>query len=115
MIPFTLKEIAEATGGRLAAADPDAVVTGVAVDSRVVCPGDLFVALPGSRTDGSLFAAAAAEAGAAATLAQEGTVFAGPRVEVGDRLGALAALGTAVRDRSGAAPPSVAARRAGTW
>jgi len=102
VIPMTLKEIAEATGGRLADADPDAVVAGVAVDSRAVQPGELFVALPGSRTDGSLFAAAAAEAGAAATLAQEGTVFAGPRVEVADPLAALAALGTAVRDRSAA-------------
>ncbi|HEV2921491.1 MAG TPA: Mur ligase family protein, partial [Actinomycetota bacterium] len=102
MIPFTLKEIAEATGGRLVDADPDAVVTGVQVDSRKVRVGELFVALPGSRTDGSLFAAAAAQAGAAATLAQEGTVFAGPRVEVADPLAALAALGTAVRDRSAA-------------
>ena len=100
MIPFTMKEIAEVTGGRLADADPDAVVTGVAVDSRVVRPGELFVALPGSRTDGSLFAAAAAEAGAAATLAEEGTVFAGSRVEVADPLAALAAVGTAVRERS---------------
>ena len=97
-----LKEVAEVTGGRLAGADPDAVVTGVQVDSRQVAAGELFVALPGSRTDGSLFAAAAAEAGAAATLAQEGTVFAGPRVEVADPLAALAALGTAVRDRSAA-------------
>ncbi|HEX3213376.1 MAG TPA: Mur ligase family protein, partial [Actinomycetota bacterium] len=102
MIPLTLQEIAEATGGRLAGADPDAVVTGVQVDSRQVRSGELFVALPGSRTDGSLFAAAAAEAGAAATLAQEGTVFTGPRVEVADPLAALAALGTAVRERSAA-------------
>jgi UDP-N-acetylmuramoyl-tripeptide--D-alanyl-D-alanine ligase len=103
VIPFTLKEVTEATGGRLVAADPDAVVAGVQVDSRTVRAGELFVALPGSRTDGSLFAAAAAEAGAAATLAQEGTVFAGARVEVADPLAALAALGTAVRDRSAAA------------
>ncbi|HET9560180.1 MAG TPA: Mur ligase domain-containing protein, partial [Actinomycetota bacterium] len=67
MIPLTLEEIAEVTGGRLAGADADAVVTGVRVDSRLVRAGELFVALPGSRTDGSLFAAAAAEAGAAAT------------------------------------------------
>jgi UDP-N-acetylmuramoyl-tripeptide--D-alanyl-D-alanine ligase len=107
VIPFTLKEVAEVTGGRLVEADPDAVVAGVQVDSRKVVAGELFVALPGSRTDGSLFAAAAAEAGAAATLAQEGTVFAGSRVEVPDPLAALAALGTAVRDRSGAAVVAV--------
>ena len=39
MIPLTLKEIAAATGGRLAGADPDAVVTGVQVDSRKVAAG----------------------------------------------------------------------------
>jgi UDP-N-acetylmuramoyl-tripeptide--D-alanyl-D-alanine ligase len=102
VIPFTLQELAAVTGGRLVDADPAATVTGVAVDSRTVRPGELFVALPGSRTDGSLFAAAAAQAGAAATLAAAGTVFAGPRVEVADPLAALAALGTAVRDRSAA-------------
>jgi UDP-N-acetylmuramoyl-tripeptide--D-alanyl-D-alanine ligase len=107
VIPIALKEIAEVTGGRLVEADPDDVVHGVQVDSRKVGAGELFVALPGSRTDGSLFAAAAARAGAAATLAQEGTVAAGPRVEVPDPLAALAALGTAVRDRSAAAVVAV--------
>jgi UDP-N-acetylmuramoyl-tripeptide--D-alanyl-D-alanine ligase len=107
VIPFTLKEIAGVTGGRLVEADPDAVVAGVQVDSRKVAAGELFVALPGSRADGGQFAAAAAEAGAAATLAQEGTVPAGPRVEVADPLAALAALGTAVRDRSTAAVVAV--------
>jgi UDP-N-acetylmuramoyl-tripeptide--D-alanyl-D-alanine ligase len=102
VIPFSLKEVAEVTGGSLVDADPDAVVTGAQVDSRQVRAGDLFVALPGGRTDGSLFAAAAASAGAAATLARAGAVFAGPRVEVADPLAALAALGTAVRDRSSA-------------
>jgi UDP-N-acetylmuramoyl-tripeptide--D-alanyl-D-alanine ligase len=103
VIPFTLGQVAEVSGGRLADADPHAAVLGVAVDSRSVRPGDLFVALPGSRTDGSLFATAAAKAGAVATLARAGTVFAGPRVEVADPLAALAALGTAVRERSAAA------------
>ncbi|HEV8425538.1 MAG TPA: UDP-N-acetylmuramoyl-tripeptide--D-alanyl-D-alanine ligase [Actinomycetes bacterium] len=102
MIPFTLDEIGGVTGGRLVDGDPTATVTGVAVDSREVRPGDLFVALPGSRTDGSLFAVAAAQAGAVATMAPAGMVFAGPRVEVADPLAALAALGTAVRDRSAA-------------
>ncbi|HEX8859570.1 MAG TPA: Mur ligase domain-containing protein, partial [Actinomycetes bacterium] len=64
MIPLTLAEAAGACGGRLLDADPDAVVTGAQVDSRQVRAGELFVALPGSRTDGSLFATAAAEAGA---------------------------------------------------
>jgi UDP-N-acetylmuramoyl-L-alanyl-D-glutamate--2,6-diaminopimelate ligase len=41
-------------------------VTGLAVDSRVVKPGDLFFALAGSRTDGARFIDAAIAAGAVA-------------------------------------------------
>ncbi|HEX8135615.1 MAG TPA: Mur ligase family protein, partial [Actinomycetes bacterium] len=102
MIPLTLREIAAIAGGRLLDGDPDATATGVAVDSRAVRPGDLFVALRGGRTDGSLFAAAALQAGAAATIAPPGAVVAGPRVEVADPLAALAAVGAAVRTRAGA-------------
>jgi len=49
--------------------DPKAeaiAVTGLAVDSRVVKPGDLFFALSGSRTDGARFVDAAIAAGAVA-------------------------------------------------
>ncbi|MDY6055567.1 UDP-N-acetylmuramoyl-L-alanyl-D-glutamate--2,6-diaminopimelate ligase [Micrococcus sp.] len=43
-------------------------VTGVALDSRVVGAGDLYLALPGARAHGAAFAAAALEAGAAGIL-----------------------------------------------
>lgn len=43
-------------------------VTGVSLDSRTTLPGDLYVALPGSTTHGSRFAAAAAERGAVVIL-----------------------------------------------
>ncbi|HMF07840.1 MAG TPA: UDP-N-acetylmuramoyl-tripeptide--D-alanyl-D-alanine ligase [Thermoanaerobaculia bacterium] len=53
-----------------AAPAEDAPLSGVAVDSRRVRPGDLFVAIPGARVDGHDFALQAAAAGARAVLAQ---------------------------------------------
>ncbi len=50
-------------------------ITGVTADSRLVAPGFLFAALPGTRTDGSRFIADAVARGAAAVLAPNGTVW----------------------------------------
>ncbi len=47
---------------------PDREIGGLALDSRKVRPGDLFAALPGSRTDGTAFVDAALAAGAVAVL-----------------------------------------------
>jgi UDP-N-acetylmuramoyl-tripeptide--D-alanyl-D-alanine ligase len=70
VIPLTLKEIAEATGGRLHNATGDEIVSGtVEFDSRKIGPGGLFVAVPGVRVDGHDFAATAVEKGAVAVLA----------------------------------------------
>jgi UDP-N-acetylmuramoyl-L-alanyl-D-glutamate--2,6-diaminopimelate ligase len=43
-------------------------VSGVSADSRTVRPGGVFVAVPGAKADGILFAAAAARAGALAVV-----------------------------------------------
>ena len=43
-------------------------VSGVAIDSRLVLPGDIFFALPGNRTSGHLFLKQAAQAGAVAAV-----------------------------------------------
>lgn len=52
--------------------DLDAVeVTGVALSSAAVEPGDLYVGVPGRNAHGARFAAAAAEAGAVAVLTDE--------------------------------------------
>jgi UDP-N-acetylmuramoyl-tripeptide--D-alanyl-D-alanine ligase len=70
MIPRTLGDIADVTGGRLHNADPTTLVTGtVEFDSRQVGPGGLFVALPGDRVDGHDFAERAVEQGAVGVLA----------------------------------------------
>jgi UDP-N-acetylmuramoyl-tripeptide--D-alanyl-D-alanine ligase len=76
-------------------------VTGVAIDSRAVRPGDLFVALPGERVDGHEFVAQAASAGAAAALVSRPAGAELPRLVVPDTLVALQRLARA--ERAGAA------------
>ncbi len=66
MEAMRLKALATELGGRCQG--DDARITGVAIDSRAVRPGDLFIALPGARVDGHEFVAEAARAGAAAAL-----------------------------------------------
>ena len=52
---LTADDLVRLTGGRLLARS-DRPIRGAAVDSRLVQPGQLFVALPGERTDGHAFA-----------------------------------------------------------
>jgi UDP-N-acetylmuramoyl-tripeptide--D-alanyl-D-alanine ligase len=60
-------ELVRLTGGRLLARS-ERPIRGGAVDSRLVEPGNLFVALPGERTDGHRFLSDAVERGAAAVI-----------------------------------------------
>src|SRR5262249_5820494 len=46
-------------------------VAGVTMDSRKVRPGDVFVAIPGTKAEGLQFVAAATAAGAAAVMAEQ--------------------------------------------
>lgn len=64
---FTADDLADLTGGRLLARS-DRPIRGAAVDSRLVTPGQVFVALPGERVDGHAFLANAIELGAAALI-----------------------------------------------
>jgi UDP-N-acetylmuramoyl-L-alanyl-D-glutamate--2,6-diaminopimelate ligase len=51
----------------------EAIVTGIAHDSRAVSAGAVFVAIPGARLDGSRFAADAVDRGAVAVVAESPT------------------------------------------
>jgi len=66
---LTLKEIIEATGGRVILGNPDtAVFSGVSIDSRTIKEGELFVALKGERFDGHEFLLSAMEKGKGAVV-----------------------------------------------
>jgi UDP-N-acetylmuramoyl-tripeptide--D-alanyl-D-alanine ligase len=96
---WTAAEIAAATGGT---ASCDFAVGGVAIDSRTVAAGDLFVALHGPTHDSHRFVADALARGAAAAMVDrvpEDALPDAPLLRVGDTLAALTALGVAGRAR----------------
>ncbi|MBA2719683.1 MAG: UDP-N-acetylmuramoyl-tripeptide--D-alanyl-D-alanine ligase [Chloroflexi bacterium] len=101
---LTADELVTITDG-LFVSRSDRPILGAAVDSRAVEPGNLFVALPGERTDGHAFVGAAIAAGAAAVLVAQplaDDVIAGHDVtvvRVADPLRGLQAVAAAWRAR----------------
>jgi len=100
---LTADDLAGVTGGRLLV-ESDRPIRGAAVDSRLVEPGQVFVALPGERVDGHVFLAHAIERGAAALIVTRpvpdpaglGNVTI---VRVADGMAALGALAAGWRKR----------------
>lgn len=68
MICCSVSDIVAATGCALVSGSGDTRVSGVAIDSRKVARGGLFVAFGGERVDGNDFAPKALEEGAAAVV-----------------------------------------------
>ncbi len=97
---WTAREIARVVAGRT---DGRWFADGIAIDSREVIPGDLFVALAGAHADGHDFVAEALAAGAAGALVSAPAPDvdgADPRlIHVADTAIALRALGEAARRR----------------
>lgn len=102
---FTIAEILEATGGRLAAGPAEGAAGRVVTDTRALQPGQTFVALCGERFDGHDFAADATKAGAACVIVERAEALGESDrpepaiVVVPDTYAALEALGKAARDR----------------
>ena len=86
-IAWTTAMVAAGLGGRLVG-DGSARLTDVAVDSRLVRPASLFVAMHGEHADGHDFVSAALGAGAGAVVVDR-PVDAVPRIEVSDTATAL--------------------------
>jgi UDP-N-acetylmuramoyl-tripeptide--D-alanyl-D-alanine ligase len=100
---MTAAELVRLSGGRLLARSARPI-RGAAVDSRLVQPGELFIALPGERTDGHRFLPDAVERGAAALIVtrppeQSSSLGDVTVIQVGDALAALHAVATGWRAR----------------
>ncbi len=80
MKPRRMTDVARAVEGLFLGEDVE--VTSVAIDSRDLLPGALFVALPGERTDGGRFVPEAFANGAAGVFVRDGLDVDGPAVSV---------------------------------
>jgi UDP-N-acetylmuramoyl-L-alanyl-D-glutamate--2,6-diaminopimelate ligase len=69
-MPSLADLLAGVDGARVVAGDPATPVNDVRDDSRAVAPGDLFIAVPGTRADGRQFIAQALERGAAVVVVE---------------------------------------------
>jgi UDP-N-acetylmuramoyl-tripeptide--D-alanyl-D-alanine ligase len=96
---WTAEALAEATGGELTPGGATAEVESVAIDTRRLAPGALFIALRGENGDGHAHVGAALAAGARLVMVHEPVP--GPALVVGDTLAGLHALGRAGRARFG--------------
>ncbi|MFE1645347.1 UDP-N-acetylmuramoyl-tripeptide--D-alanyl-D-alanine ligase [Microbacterium sp. P01] len=96
MIALTLTQLADAIGGELRLTGADTAETTVSgtvdTDSRVIGAGDIFVAKPGEVTDGHLFVAVAAQAGAALAIVERPVDAPVSQIVVPDVVDALATL-----------------------
>jgi UDP-N-acetylmuramoyl-tripeptide--D-alanyl-D-alanine ligase len=86
---WDLSDVAAACAGAI---QGSAEVDSVAIDSRTVAPGGLFVAVLGDHHDGHDFIASARSKGASAVVAQTGRLDDGPGVAVADTMDALRRL-----------------------
>jgi UDP-N-acetylmuramoyl-tripeptide--D-alanyl-D-alanine ligase len=111
-VPFSASDAARWSGGELVRGRGDALLRGVSIDTRTLAPGDLFVAIAGSRHDGHDHLAAAVARGAAGLLVARGRALAGglpealPVVAVDETTGGLGRL--AAGHRAGFDGPLVA-------
>lgn len=96
MKPRRMSDVARAVDGLLLGGE--AVVSSVAIDSREVQPGGLFVALPGTRTDGGRFVPEAFANGAGGALVRDTLTVDGSAVCVRSPNEALIKLAADERD-----------------
>src|SRR3954464_885264 len=92
MPEFLAQQLAQWSGGRWTA-QPSAPMTGFCVDSRLIRPGQVFVAIKTDKRDGHDFLSAARNAGAAAAIvAAANPSLPLPQLVVADPLAAFHAI-----------------------
>lgn len=101
MKALTLRELAAWCGGHVKPEYEEVVVAGMQSDSRLIQPGDLFVAIRGEKADGHQFAQPAMQQGAAAALVSEEIGCKLPTIRVRDTVEAYGAIAAGYRSLLG--------------
>ncbi|MEM6960908.1 MAG: UDP-N-acetylmuramoyl-tripeptide--D-alanyl-D-alanine ligase [Myxococcota bacterium] len=100
---FSLDDVVRATSGEAVTDAPPETLCGVAIDSRLVCEGGVFIALRGNNLDGHRFIEDAISKGAGLCIVEKGASFDVARganfVYVDDTLKALGDLAAMHRRR----------------
>ena len=98
---ITIKDIVEATGGKLLCGDENTVVKHISIDSRVMQGDDIFVPIIGEKVDAHNFIDQALGNGAIATFTSKHHFMEDSKswIYVNDTLDALHKLGTLCRSR----------------
>jgi UDP-N-acetylmuramoyl-tripeptide--D-alanyl-D-alanine ligase len=101
VIAMTVAEITAVLHGELIlgtnGATEQTLISGLTdTDSRMITPGDIFVAKPGEATDGHLFVPAAIDNGAALIIVDHAVESAAPQILVADTVVAMGLLATEV-------------------
>jgi len=91
---MTLADISAVMNGELIlganGATAQTLISGLTdTDSRMITPGDIFVAKPGEFTDGHLFVSAALENGAALIIVDHAVERSAPQILVADTVVAM--------------------------
>ncbi|MCY0880175.1 MAG: UDP-N-acetylmuramoyl-tripeptide--D-alanyl-D-alanine ligase [Firmicutes bacterium] len=92
MIPLTFATVQEWTEGVAYHCSLERSVAGLTIDSRQVARDTLFVALPGTRTDGHAFVEAVWRAGGVALVRRNFWDWRGPQIRVDSPLAAMGRL-----------------------
>ncbi|MEE0944487.1 MAG: UDP-N-acetylmuramoyl-tripeptide--D-alanyl-D-alanine ligase [Clostridia bacterium] len=100
MQEFTIEEVRAACGGEYIK-KAEGVISGVAIDSRKVSDGMLFVPIVGERVDGHDYISSALDNGAAASLSERDTVSAdkGALIKVESSVNAIGKIAAAYKKK----------------
>lgn len=98
---MTVKDLVEATGGKLLCGKPETEVKNISLDSRTMKGGDLFVPIIGEKVDAHKFIPQVFEKGAVATLTSEHDKMDSPYawIRVDNTVKALQNIGIYCRNR----------------